>query len=219
MKITLLVSVWKRNKNLYEFFNRWLTQPEIDEILVWDNSNGELELEKSVWDDRIKIFRSPINYGCTARHILAHFAKNDNVMVACDDVFVDEGFVADLLEYYAKDTMIGVWGKNFNRDYKSSVAVISDRVNSPIEVDFVVGLIYLLDRKYLLGLNYRDMKWTCDDLNINGELKVLYPEVKRLIVPNKKWKLTEEEVDEYALYRHPDALAEKQELYERYFAK
>lgn len=214
MKVSLLVSVWKRQKNLPEFFERWLKEPEVDEVLVWDNSNGELEIPKH---DKIRVFRSPLNYGCTARNILVHFARNDTVIVSCDDVFIEKGFIADLFKYYEEDMMLGIWGRIFNSDYLNSSTFTSIGIDEPKYVDFVVGLIYMMERKYLLPLDYRDMEWTCDDLCINGELKVKFPQVRRLIVPNNKWKLTEDEVDEFALYRHPDALIEKTATMERYF--
>lgn len=218
MKLSLLVSVWRRDKLLGEFFDRWFKQPEIDEVLVWDNSSGKLNIPK---DPRIKVFTSPLNYGCTARNVLAHFAINDNVIIACDDVFVEEGFVEDILKYYSEDMFLGIWGRRFNGEklYGATKTVISKNIHIPLEVEFVVGLISLINRKYLLGLNYRDMKWTCDDMHINAELQEKYPQVKRVVVPSRKWDLTEEETDGNALFSHPNAGTEKQELYEKCFVK
>lgn len=214
-KVTLLATIWKRRKHLEEFISRWLAQPEIDEIILWDNS-GEYELKRK--NDRIKLIRSSYNFGSYPRDVVAHFAKNDVVICADDDILVEPGFVADLLKYYSEDMLLGIWGRIFGNSYHHSNSFRADRIKEPMEVDFVVGLVWLINRKYLLPIDHRDFKWTCYDLHFNGELKKQYPQVKRMIVPTNKWKQTEEETDEWALNSHPDAFKEKQELFERYFA-
>ena len=211
----MITTIWKRRKYLEEFITRWLAQPEIDEMIIWDNSG---EYRPAVIDGRIKIINSSHNYGSYVRDVVSHFAKN-NVMIICDDdILVEPGFVTDMLKYYSDDMLLGVWGREFGKSYGNSPTIIANRIKEPVEVDFVIGLLWIINRKYLFPIDHRDFKWTCYDLHFNGELKKQYPQVKRMIIPTDKWHQTEEEVDKWALNQHPDALKEKQELFERYFA-
>jgi hypothetical protein len=213
--ITLLPSIWKRRKNLKEFLDRWLAQPEIDEIILWDNSGEYRPLD---YDGRIKIINSSYNFGSYVRDIMSHLAKNDTVLVCDDDIFVEQGFVTEMLKYYEYDRMIGIWGNIFKDSYHNRMIIKGNDLSEPREVDAVVGLAYMIDRKYLFPIDHRDFKWTCYDIHLSGVLRQNYPQVKRMVVPNKLWRLTEEETDGYALNAHPNASKEKQELYERYYA-
>lgn len=213
-KITLLTTIWNRRKHLEEFLSRWLDQPQIDEIIVWDNS-GQWRPEKV--DTRVKIINSSFNYGGYIRDVASHFAKNDVVVVSDDDIMVDAGFVAEMAKHYEPDRFLGIWGKEFHGSYASATAIRADEIDRPVLVECMVGLVYMIDRKYLFPVDHRNLMWTCYDIHLSGIFKTMFPELKKMVVPVRGWRLTEEEGDANALNRHPDAAKEKQALYERYF--
>jgi len=217
-KVTLITTIWKRRKYLDRFLNAWLAQPNIDEIIVWDNSG---EYRPAVLDPRIKIINASYNFGTWVRDMASMLAKNELVIVSDDDVIVEEGLVEEMLGYYTKDMLLGVWGRQFKgqKTYGETGTCNSKTIDIDklTDVDFVVGLIYMTERKYLFPIDHRDMMWTCYDLHLNGELKKHYPQVRRCLFPTTKWEQTEEETDTSALNRHEDAGKEKQELYERYW--
>ena len=212
IKVTLCMTIWKRRKHLEEFIARWLAQPEIDEIIIWNN--GEFYQNS---DPRIKVINSSYNYNAWVRDMITHLAKNDIVLICDDDIFVEDGFVNQMLVYYQDNRMLGIWGNIFNKSYEDRKTVKGNDLDEPIEVDAIVGLVYIIDRRYLYPIDHRDFKWTAYDIELSGILKRDYPQVKKIVVPNKLWKQTEEETDEFALCKHPDAKKEKQELYERYW--
>ena len=218
-KITLIIAVWKRFKHLDNILKAWLKQPEIDELIIWDNSGHYRPIMPI--DERIKIISISYNIGTWARMAAANFARNDIVMITDDDIIVQEGFVADLLESYDENKLIGIWGRRFEGDYKSGFKkeneFRADKISELTIVDFVIGLVHLTHRNNIIRIDFRDLMWTCYDLHFNGILKVTRPDIIRCIAPTTKWTQTPEETDEFALNRHPDALKEKQILYEGYF--
>jgi hypothetical protein len=214
-KITLLTTIWKRRKHLEEFISRWLAQPQIDEIIIWNN--GEFYQNDN---SKIVVINSSHNYGGYIRDVASHFAKNDVVMVTDDDIFVEPDFVAQMAQYYEDDNcFLGLWGKNFRESYLDANVIKATDISKPTPVECMVGLIYMIHRKHLFPVDHRDLMWTCYDIHLSGIFHKYYPQIKKIVVPNKLWHLTEEEEDKWALNRHPDALKEKQAVYERYYKR
>ena len=208
--VSLILTCWKRFENFEQIIKAWQKEKEIDEIIVWDNSgNFKTDLP-------ITVINSNHNFGSSARYALGALVKNEAVMFGDDDVMPQRGIIADLLPHFKINRLLGVTGRVFRTCYADHLFVDSKRINAVNKVDFLVGYLMMMHRDNLLGINYRNAPWYCCELDLEGQLK---DTADFYVVPTMKWEMLDEGSDKNALYLHPDAIAEKEKIWEKYFKK
>ena len=207
-KVTVIITVWKRFKNLERLLGEWLKEPKVDEILIWDNSNT------FVTELPVTVIRSSKNFGASIRYILGGIVKNEIVLFVDDDMITQEGMVDDLLKYFKEDRIVGIWGRNFHGSYKGGFSDEYDsrKLTEPIKVDFIVGFLLMLHRDNLLQY-YGDDPQEASEVCLQGRLKHL----ERWVVPSRHWEHLEEQWDANALSSKPEAERIKEEMYTKYF--
>jgi len=218
--ITVILTCWKRFKHFEDIIKQWLNEDEVDEIIIWDNS-GTYKLPILNTDKKIILLNCSENLGASVRYSLAGIAKNEILMFADDDVQIFKGFCKDLLNFYQEDRLIGIHGRNFKGSFESGFnnEVLSYQISEAQNVDFVVGFLMLLNRKYLLGINYHEFPKYCCEFRLQSEWKIRNYGIKTIVIPTLKWQNYPEQYDEFALANNPDAIKEKEFIYKNYYLK
>ena len=185
MQVTVIITVWKRFKNIEKILSVWLKDPDVGEVIVWDNS-GTFKTDLPV-----TVISSNKNWGACVRWILAGIVKNEILLFVDDDIMIEEGVTQDLLKYYTPDRLLGVYGRNFHGSYQSSDERGGASMENAEKVDFILGYLLMGHRKHFLGHYYGD------DNQIAGDLLVQARNMdkERWVVPSKKWSHLPESSD------------------------
>lgn len=207
MKVSVILTCWRRHHNLERIIPVFLSEPEVDEIIVWDNS-GTFKTELPV-----TVISSNKNFGANVRFALASIAKNDAVLFCDDDILPKAGILADLLQHYNNNTCLGIYGRNFAGSYKEGEHVYAEKISEPREVQHIVGYLLLMPRWALLDQCYAKYPWYCGEVELFGRMKW----VKKIIPPTDKFENLLEMQDEHALCLNPDAPAEYEAVWQRWF--
>lgn len=207
--VTVIMTCWKRFRNVDEIIDVFLNEPEVDEIIVWDNS-GEWLTDKPV-----TTITSSTNYGANVRFAVATIAKNDAILYCDDDIMPHAGIVSDLLSAYNDSTAVGIYGRTFDGSYKDGGHIYAEEIERPVGVEHIVGYMMLLPRWTLLGHDYSRFPWFCGEVELFGRL--LNNSLSKVIVPTCKFTNLDEMEDEHALSLHSDAPAQYEETWSRYF--
>lgn len=218
MKISVILTCWRRFTNFDAIVRSWLAEPETSEVMIWDNS-GKYKFEGET-EKKVIVLNSSENLGSRVRYSLAALAENEVVLFADDDVKIEQGFLNDLISHYSYDKMVGVLGRQFvGKTYAEAFKheVCANKIETPIQVDFLVGFIMMMHRDHLLGMNLRRFQWTCCDLNLQGILKISRPFLKKYVVPTTRYGHYEDNADENALGLMKSALPEKEQIYRQFF--
>lgn len=218
MKISVILTCWRRFTNFDDIVRSWLAEPETSEVIIWDNS-GKYKFEGET-EKKVIVLNSSENLGSRVRYSLAAIAENEVVLFADDDVKIGQGFLNDLTSHYSYDKMVGVLGRQFiGKSYAEAFKheVRADRIDEPTPVDFLVGFIMMMHRNHLLGMNFRRFPWTCCDLNLQGILKNNRSFLKKYVVPTTKYGHYDDNADENALGLMKCAREEKEQIYRQFF--
>jgi len=228
--LTVILTCWRRFDNLERIIRAWLSFPEVGEVILFDNSGGAVNawvgVQGMLEDPRLWVIRSSRNYGSSARYAMAALATHEMLLFADDDYLPLPGLIADLTRHYIDNRMVGVKGRVFHGSWSNNTEVRGERMKpdaEPVEVDVVVGHCTLIDRKWLLGINYSLTCWTCCDLHVQGRIRqdvrdgVRPGPFVQIVVPTTKLKELPEASDEHSLYRQASAGAEKESVWDRYF--
>lgn len=208
MKVTVILTCWKRFENFEKIIKAWLNEEEVDEILIWDNS-GTFKTELPV-----TVFNSNLNLGSSVRYMLGAIAKNDYILFCDDDVLPHKGITNDFIKYASPEKITAVTGRFFKGSYHNNEVVRATDVKDIVKVDFVIGYLMMIHRNLLLGFNYRTFPWHCCELYLEGlnkDRSTLH------VIPTDKFTKLPEGEDDNALYRQPAAFEEKEEIYRRFF--
>jgi len=214
--ITTVIPCWKRLNNLEKVITGWLDQDEVTEVIVFDNS-GSFRTDLP----NVEVLNSSKNYGPQAKLVAAQFAQNDIILFSDDDVLAGPGLVKDLLEYYNENRMLGIMGKVFTSDtYYTATGYRGKDINTPIPVDYLCGLVMLMNRKYTFVDIRKCPSRHLDDWWLQHEVGMANMVHKKgysgmLVIPTKKYKLMKENYDNNALHLMP----ELKQLREKYFKK
>lgn len=232
MKVSVIVTCWKRFDHLLDIIDAWAAQPEVGEIILWDNSEGRIPpdvlggLGERTATGRLWLIRSTRNYGSSARYALSSLAKFPALLFADDDVMPHPGLTADLLAHWSPSRMVGVKGRIFNGAYHGNTEVRGEHMApgaEPVLVDMLIGHIMLTHRDWLMPYNFADAAWFCCELELQGRIKESVREDPRtgpfdlFVVPTINHHDLPAQTDGNALYRQAGADAEKQLVWDRYF--
>src|SRR5690606_14120027 len=109
---------WKRFTIFEDIIKFWLVQPEVDEVIVFDNS-GKFKTELPVI-----VINSHKNFGAGVRMNIASLAKNDKIIYCDDDTMPKQGILEDFGKYIDEFGFVGTCGKIYNNyDYFDNKAV------------------------------------------------------------------------------------------------
>ena len=207
--VSVILTCWKRFENFEKIIRAWLDEPKVDEIIIWDNS-GTFKTDLPV-----TVINSNRNFGSSARYALGALIKNEMAMFCDDDILPKPGLLDQLLPHFEPNRILGVTGRIFKGAYKDHVLVDAKKTDRVGRVDFLVGYLMLMHRNNLLGFNYSNAAKYCCELELYGKLKER--NIKLYVVPTQNWESLPEGSDENALYLHPDAAAEKEKIWGKYF--
>lgn len=210
-KVSVVLTCWKRFKNFEKIIKMWLEEPQVDEVLIWDNSGGFKTTLPVI------VINSNHNFGASARYALGTLVKNDIVMFCDDDIIPKTGFLSEMLPYFKPNRLLGVTGRFFKGDYRSGFdnQYEADKISSPLKVDFIVGYLMMIHKDNLLGFNYRNSSWYCCELELQG--KLIERGIEVFVVPSKNWEHLPEQWDTNALSSKPEAETTKEEMYQKYY--
>jgi len=219
-KVSLLIPVYKRFNSLPAIIDAWL--PQVNELLVWDNSIGEWDPDLSLFaNDKITIVAGNKNYGGQIKFMAPILLKNELVLIADDDIVPEEGFVDELLFYWnsiphpVNEKIISIFGKDYQiRQNKETEMQELDQTfytarkkfkNGPStkvthigQVDFVGRLYFGVRRNFVTDMSGCDR--LLDDLWWIRQLSRFNTDCKMYVVPATKWHNSDEEGDPYALH-------------------
>lgn len=207
-KVSVIMTSWKRFANLERIIDAWLGEPEVDEVILWNNG----QCFKT--DKPIITIKSSHNFGSSARYALGALVKNEIVMFGDDDIMPQRGFLADMVPHFKPDRLLGVTGRVFHGSYQKHTVIDAKSIKQPSRVEFLVGYLMMIHQKNLLGLNYRFSPWHCCELDLQGRLK---GKIELYVIPTQKWQKLPEGEDENALFLQPKANAEKEKVWAKYF--
>ncbi len=199
MNVTVVFICWKRFERFNEIIKTRLAEPEVTEVLIWDNS-GTFKYE----DERVIVFSSSKNINGAVKYNIATMASNDIIINADDDIMPKLGVTAQLLEHYDPDTMVGTGGSTIEGGNWANKLGFRD-VQEPKVVDIVVGYLTLTNKKNLLGFDYSKFLWYNCEMELAGRTK---DTLKQLIIPCDKFEVLPEAFDSNALCGQREDLKE-----------
>jgi len=209
-KVTVILTCWKRFKNFEDIIKGWLEEPEVDEILIWDNSG---EFKTDIKDERIVLINCSSNWGSSVRYMLGAMAKNEYCLFCDDDVMPKKGITKDFIKYAEPSKILAVTGRHFSGSYHNNTVVRATEVKDIEKVEFVIGYLMLIHRDLLIGHYYRDFPWHCCELYLEGLIK---DKSTLHVIPTDKFIKLPEGEDDNALYRQPEAFEEKERIWRRF---
>ena len=206
--ITVIIPCWKRFTNFERVIQSWLNQEEVNQVIIWDNS-GSFKTELPVL-----VISSSQNLGPIAKFCLAQLAKNDLILYADDDVVAKLGFVKDLMKYWKKDRMIGIHGRKFTgTKYYDSSMYAGNKIQEPIKVDYLCGLLMLASKEHSLSVDLSKCpNWfLIEDWWWQRELGI-----ELWLIPSKNYEYLPESSDKYALHQTPEIRVIREEYYKKW---
>lgn len=208
--ITVIMPCWRRFENFEMVIQSWLNQPEVDQMIIWDNS-GRFRTELPVL-----VISSNQNLGPYAKFNLARLAKNDLILYVDDDLIAKPGFVTDLLRYWAENKMVGIIGRRFTGEsYYDSKACHARALEDSIRVDYLCGLVMLASRKHSL-IDFGE----CPDAPEDGLEDIWWQQqlesVSLWVIPTKNYEHLPESWDENALHKRTSVQRSREEFYKKW---
>ncbi len=206
MKVTVILTCYKRFKNFETVIQGWLDQDEVDEVIVFDNS-GSFKTNLPVI-----VISTTANFGPQAKYEIAMFAKNDCIVFGDDDILVEKGLVSDFMKHWSEDKLVGMIGRVFDGDsYYTSTGYRGRNVSKPTEVDWMGGGCTMAHRDNCIMMDIRSCPAAhVDDLWWNYHIK---PATKFYVVPTTKYRFLEEDKDEHALHLAPEIKGLREKYY------
>jgi len=209
---TVIVTTYKRFKNLDLILQAWKNEP-VEEVWLIDGS-GTFKPQT----EGVILFSMPRDFGTRMDYAFATLTDTDFIIFADDDVLPGKGFTTDLYNGWKQigTGIVGIIGRIFKgpRYRGDTIFYRSSLVTAPVETDFV-GVIYFTPRDYI-GFDTKGMHNNCDDLW--WQMKI-FPNIKKHVVPSKKYKNLPESGDAECMFHNPEYAAIRQKFYEEYYRK
>ena len=139
---SLIILNYKRPKNVIQILDNMKYFKCIDEIII---SNGNIDNSINYIDEKIKIYNdyNILNsiYSLDLRFICGLRAKNDNIIIIDDDIYIEEEELNKLITEYNNNhkRIIGCFGRNIYKGYACK--------NEFDEVDIVLTKLLLCQKK------------------------------------------------------------------------
>lgn len=113
-RYSLVILNWKRPVNVIKIVNNMCSFNYIDEILV---SNGNNEYFVNIDRDKVKIFNDSkinSNYGLDRRFLTALKARNDDIIMIDDDVYIENEEMSKIIKEYENNNnrIVGIFGRD-----------------------------------------------------------------------------------------------------------
>jgi hypothetical protein len=191
--ITVTTVCWKRFKHFDQILKTWLAEPEVDEVIVWDNS-GKFKTDIL----GVLVIGLSRNVNSKWRLLSTHLAKNDDIIITDDDIMPKPGICKDLLRYYNEENMVGIMGKKFTGDtYYASAGIRANGINRAMRVDYLCMNLLMIHRAWC----------RIDIREIPSSLMVDWwwqheIDIPMYVVPTDKWEMLPE--GEYEFSQHLD---------------
>lgn len=207
--VSVILTCWRRFKNFEAIIKAWLEQPEVSEVIIWDNS-GTFKTSLPVL-----LLNSSENVNPSARYMISGLAKNDVIVNADDDVMPLPGLIADFLPYFRHDRFLGMSGFVFLGNSFSNHKTIRSREITKAQGVHTVAACISMSPKNLLG-GYDYLSFPIHQLEIY--LQCLFPPgITRIVPPSVRYQVLDEMDDENALYRQPKTREVCKVIYEKYY--
>ena len=213
-KISVIITTYRRFKNLERIYLAWLEQP-VDEVWIL-NGNKNVQLDYGN-HPKGTIFNMPRDFGTKMDYAFALLTEGDYIILADDDVLPKKGFAEDLLRGWKEvgDGIVGILGRKFTGSrYGQCHVYLAKKINKPMRVDFC-GIIYFAPRKYF-GFDVRGMPRNCDDLWWHMKE---FPDVPKYVVPSKNYENLPECRDKTAMCKNKDLRSERRQFFHKYFVE
>jgi hypothetical protein len=116
---SLIILNYKRPHNTIEIVNNMKKFNFIDEIII---SNCNIDNSVNFNDEKIKIYNdyNTVNdvYSLDRRFICGLRAKNENIIIIDDDIYIEENELNKIIAEYNKNSnrIVGNYGRNFDKD-------------------------------------------------------------------------------------------------------
>ena len=209
--VSVIVVCWRRFDNLDAILKAWLNQPEVDEVILWDNSG------RYKTDLPITLINSNKNINPSIRYLIATMAKNELVMHCDDDVMPKTELVADFLKFHQEDWFSSVEGMFFTgNSYFNQKRVHARNIESPEKVELVIGNLTMINKKHLFGHDYLNFSKYQLEMCLQGIIK---GKIEPMVIPSKNYEELPEAKDANALHLDDKGKPDKERLYRQYFAK
>lgn len=205
MKISLMMPVWKRFKYIDTILKSWI--PQVDEILVWDNSGG---FKTSL---PVSVVNSQKNFGSHIKFKSAQLLDNDMVIISDDDIIPGKDLVHDLVDGFKgigqnnamkkQEIIVTILGRQFLREsYQANPSHRANSISKIVEVDWGGRLLFGHRLNFTINISgCFDMR--LDDLFWSYELRRQRPRAKIFVVPTKEWKNSPDASDKFSIYHTP----------------
>ena len=181
MKISIVLSTYKRLETLEEILEAWLSLDQVGKVFLCDCSNK--------FETKLPIVHIKFNkdLGNKTMNAAALLTQEDFVILADDDIMPQKNLISDLYSGYKKageNCLVGFMGRKFkDNNYLHTEQIWAYQIDYPVQVD-MLGILYFTPRKYLIcdlkGMenSINDLYWTAEKMQ----------EVKKFVVPTKNVK-------------------------------
>jgi hypothetical protein len=142
---TVVLLSWKRPANVKTILDAYTRYRRVAEIIVWNNNP---DLTFSYGHAKVRSINSS-ELGLSTRWAAALLASHDCVIVADDDLIVDEATIDQLIEWCRRDPdrAYSLHGRNPTPDNEYAVHV--DKVSEPTEAVMHLTRATCLDRRHV----------------------------------------------------------------------
>ena len=205
--ITVISTCHQRFERYELVLQAWLSAPEVDEVIVVDNS-GSFKTDLPV-----TVMSMSKNMGVQARYPIALFAKNDKVIFADDDILVKPEIVKDFLKHYQPDRAVGMIGRIFDgTSYYTSTGIRGENTDEPVKVDWLGAGCTLVGRDKC-GVFIGD----CPDMTLDDWWwERCNPDMKLFVVPTKNYEFMEEGFKIDPIYKRESTKKLREEYYKKW---
>jgi len=216
MKISLFIPIWKRFEYLNSVLQAW--SPQVDDIMIWDDSGENREYPKEV----IAI-RASKRQGSHIKFKSAQILKNDMVLISDDDIMPRQDLVANLIAGFSKipldneSKIVTIFGRRLSsKGYKSHPLQRADLIEEIQEVNWAGRLLFGHRKNFMIDIT-KCPNTLLDDLFWAFELRRQRPKARIFVIPTKEWSNTPDANSEIALSRNPGYWKLRDDFVKQYY--
>ena len=147
--VSVILVAYNKFENFEKVIKGWLNQPEVDDIIILDNS-GTFKTELPVL-----IVNVSENLNVQGKFPLAFWAKHDCILLFDDDILPKAGLVADFLKHWTSARLLSLIGRKFSGDTyyeypgkKGSRMFYANKIEHLQKVEWVGAGACMVHRRY-----------------------------------------------------------------------